>query len=699
MPANGQQTAAPDREQPPDASTDSDGFGFSISGLTSSVVARIRGLIGSEAAADLVRDIVDPAALTYNYYRGAQKVLAEWAQNTQYSGMVRVNEPLKPGFINLYILDHQYLERRAPQLACNCQYIPGAWTIVCDNQFLAGAQRLLNTPSSESKSDDEYAEIKRLMDTLYQNFLFEWILAHELGHLVHNHSDEDMHRLWEYRNGVSVGMEAEKEADEFYISQLQHRQESQFTAWMGLSNVVTHLYRDAILTQHTKQEIDAEIAKDGEKYYYNTPFNVKLKYAPDWHPPFLVRALNLANLVLARYPQMIDTSGYFDRVRDHIELEAAAAPDTPRLCLLDVPVDNDPSEIQLIAKHVQVLVADAAPKPWIDAAIAKLRKLEPTEKDPDWRAAGGLITDLSELATMSGAKLQKGLARVEAKSAKLPELQRAAVKLQLATVKARLGLFENVAAVNRALRGAEDQTNELIKGGIINFNEAADKAEALRVLLEIALARNNDRGGQVEAVVNQIFSDLQALPEVSEEDSRLLYQDLAADYVWVSHIDALKRRLLASSNAALRLAQLAERKGWVTITAHSLVQAISLLEQTQPPPELEIAINYQALAHALRQLGLLEYYPDQIRKALEHIDKFLASDAGSRADKAQATGAQLTFLNDLGWSLIVNRQFADAIPTLEKALGGRVDQRAGRSECQKDRPEDREFATVDQNLS
>ncbi len=138
---------------------DPNSFGFSIPELASSLGVKIRGLLGSRSGVEKVRNIINPAYLQYNYYRAALNVLSTWTANSEFSGLVRVNQPPKPGFINFFILEHDYLARKEPSLSCGCSYVPGSWSIVCDGLFLSSAQRLLDSevpdkqqPAGETKA-------------------------------------------------------------------------------------------------------------------------------------------------------------------------------------------------------------------------------------------------------------------------------------------------------------------------------------------------------------------------------------------------------------------------------------------------------------------------------------------------------------------------------------------------------------------
>ena len=323
-PARSQQSPPIASEPVPAADIDPNSFGFSVSDFAASLGVKLRGLLGSRSAVDQVRDIVDPAALEYNYYRPVLGTLSAWTAGSSFSGLVRVNQPLKAGFVNFFILNHNHLAAKAPTLACNCSYVPESWSIVCDGLFLANAQRLLeskpapnSSPPTADKNDDakkkndddkDTADLDLQIQGMFRSFLFEWMIAHELGHLLHNHTAKDLARSWNYSNGISDwprGNSAEL-TGVLYIVDACTTSRCQVPVSIGLSNVITRLYGQAVRAQHRPEELQAQITKNGPRFIFETELGIDVRYVADKHPPLLVRALNLANLVIARYQQYVN---------------------------------------------------------------------------------------------------------------------------------------------------------------------------------------------------------------------------------------------------------------------------------------------------------------------------------------------------------------------------------------------------------
>jgi hypothetical protein len=716
-PARSQQSPPIASEPVPAADIDPNSFGFSVSDFAASLGVKLRGLLGSRSAVDQVRDIVDPAALEYNYYRPVLGTLSAWTAGSSFSGLVRVNQPLKAGFVNFFILNHNHLAAKAPTLACNCSYVPESWSIVCDGLFLANAQRLLESkpapntsPPTADKNDDakkkndddkDTADLDLQIQGMFRSFLFEWMIAHELGHLLHNHTAKDLARSWNYSNGIPIGLAAEKEADEFYISRMQHNQQRQFGAWIGLSNVITRLYGQAVRAQHRPEELQAQITKNGPRFIFETELGIDVRYVADKHPPLLVRALNLANLVIARYPQMYDSTGYFDRVRDRINPIQSTVPDSPELCLTNnTTTDEDSSEEQVLAKHLDILLTQTAPSEWTRATIDKLRKRVSERKEPAALTLSSLATDLSEaLAEPDAAKARSRIEAVEAAGEGISEPYRATLRLLSLATRARAGLLPEAMSTADAVKNGEARLNELIRAGGLDLSKSSEKMDALRLLLQIGLARGKTRDAKIEAVLNSIVGDLLQLQDIADIDKQMLLQILEADYSTTSQENGAPDNTVERANSAMRVAALADQNGWSLIEVNYLASQLVLLERIKPKPLENLMAGYFGLGRQLQFAGYAEAAPAMFQKAIDNADAALASNERSAADKKEIAGQRLRFLNDLGWSFLILRKFSDALVPLNIAREGRVAEYAGRAHCDKSHPLDIELATVNQNLA
>jgi hypothetical protein len=148
------------------------------------------------------------------------------------------------------------------------------------------------------------------------------------------------------------------------------------------------------------------------------------------------------------------------------------------------------------------------------------------------------MTDLFEAASLADiAEARTGVLSTLAASAALPPVQRSAVQAHAYTAMARLGLLPNSPATRAAIEDCQDKIKCMFEAGAVDLGVAAGQVEALRILLEIALARNDDRGGPIEATINAILDDLLSVQGVSDMDSQLLYNVVAADFEWADRAE------------------------------------------------------------------------------------------------------------------------------------------------------------------
>ena len=159
--------------------------------------------------------------------------------------------------------------------------------MICDEAFIHAELQRWNDDQGELGSDEgkQITALFNQIKTAMRGFLFEWLLIHEIGHLVHNHSKGDLDRAWIYGNGVAVGTEIEKEADDFYISRLQRDTARQTAAHSALSSLITELYREAALSQHPPDEIERQVAKFGDDFIYRAELDITVVCGVRQHPP------------------------------------------------------------------------------------------------------------------------------------------------------------------------------------------------------------------------------------------------------------------------------------------------------------------------------------------------------------------------------------------------------------------------------
>ena len=352
---------------------------------------------------------------------------------------------------------------------------------------------------------------------------------------------------------------------------------------------------------------------------FRAEYGIRLGYAPDQHPPLLLRALNLAGLVLERYPNMYDNSGYFDRIRQHVTLDPARPPETPEMCRLDEPDDGGDGRQLLLAKHWTLLRAQSAPEAWLRADVAALRIADGQQTEPRAQAIATAMTALYEAASAEDAGWRTGHRSRGGSQPKLPVGGADAVALAAAALKARLGLLADQQAVREALERAQEQLDSMAGQGLIDTSQTPERAEALRLVLDIALARNKDRGRAVEGVIDQVFENLVNLQDVAAMDRALFLEDLQADFAWaadVEKVDPTPRHRLVAANAALRITMAGRRAGLAVDQGALRSRKLPLLEAMTPPPYVQLISGYEDLARTLFFLGMGEQSPALNQRAL-----------------------------------------------------------------------------------
>lgn len=310
----------------------------------------IKRLTNNETNTERVRELSNSGIYSYNYLEKVQDIANRWTKGTIFDGRVRINRPYRHGHVNIYILDEESI--KIDNFKCGCSYLPGATTIVCDGNFLQSATKFLSGPLQQElvrfqkklDSDDEEQQVAvkilRSIVPIYDTFMREWLIAHEIGHLVLDHSKDDLSRTWDYKDGQGIGLSIEREADEFYISRLQHT--NQVLTWQAISQLVTRLYHSGVLASHRAEEL-------GDFKALSVNRDVKVPYNPNRHPPFLIRALELADAVRELYPTVVDSSGYFERIRERVKLDRGQTRRTIP-CKVAPPPDTAADPVALLAQ-------------------------------------------------------------------------------------------------------------------------------------------------------------------------------------------------------------------------------------------------------------------------------------------------------------------------------------------------------------
>ena len=348
-----------------DPSDDSAVYSFSISGWLS-----------SQSNNRLVKLLAVPDALSYGMANIIWDVADKWTTNTVYGGTVHVNMPYDEHAINIYLLRHDYLAKTGHTSLplCPCSYLPGTRTILCEDEALKRAITFLDNHTKEAeeplgsdKDKNLVIESSRQVRSWHRNFMTEWIIAHEIGHAVYNHNSNDLRLSWSYQ-GTNIGLDAERQADNFYLRRMQHSPGDQFSAYMGLSQLMTHLYA-AEIAKFNSDRIDPKLSSP-----FATAVPVDIPYAPQFHPPLLIRAVTLFHELISRYPGVIDTTKYEEHIASqlHPKLGSHSPSGTGFLLRLhpsDHPIDDSLDSLSVYAD----IYMDERSAEWANNTIERMR--------------------------------------------------------------------------------------------------------------------------------------------------------------------------------------------------------------------------------------------------------------------------------------------------------------------------------------
>jgi tetratricopeptide (TPR) repeat protein len=191
-----------------------------------------------------------------------------------------------------------------------CAYVSHGDVVLCSLPFLEQLASyillhdVLAEVQDEASSDREgLADLMPMLVAGFGQFLVDWVIAHEVGHAELGHQSPFLtpgHQSREY----------EQAADDFYVARLGNEHHASETA-ISLANVLAKAYHECYVREFGKPY-------DGEGLVTEHA-TIHLEQGDEPHPPFVIRLLNLADRLLARYPD-VDRTGYYVNVRKNIHL-------------------------------------------------------------------------------------------------------------------------------------------------------------------------------------------------------------------------------------------------------------------------------------------------------------------------------------------------------------------------------------------
>lgn len=268
----------------------------------------------------------------------------EIVEGTHFEGRVVINATPKSEAINIYVLE-QDPEEYFHDLKCNCAYLGQDNIIICDKEILDYFDSLVKlSPSGRWESipmegnQDDFSqedqelnaqflqEITSFTNTRFNFFLTQWIIGHEIGHLMLEHGTGKYHFKppasynflpWNSSHDKLL-RQYEEEADRFVIENLNPGElDDQFWMWLGISNLTSTMYSMTAAEQGITRESVVHLPK------------IDVRDDPYRHPPWLIRLLDMVDLLIETYPAVVDESGHFERMRQSIRLVNPKEEDAP----------------------------------------------------------------------------------------------------------------------------------------------------------------------------------------------------------------------------------------------------------------------------------------------------------------------------------------------------------------------------------
>jgi tetratricopeptide (TPR) repeat protein len=353
--------------------------------------------------------------------------------DTRYDGRLTINGDYQPDSLNVYVLAHDP-RHYFGDITCNCAAV-GASTVICDHELLAFFHNLLTDsdpdrgkkafedalvqqPSKDqvfeingktytlkdvpSLLDEVGAEtVNDIYDLVTSRFAFalvEWLLGHEIGHVVlgHNLAAADSTS----NSDQTLSDHQEIGADNFMIRRVASDETDAAYFWLTISSVVRTLFAAQAVTDHAIDRA-VNLGTDPRSWPTITVYRER----SDPHPPLLVRSADLF-LRLVREGAVVDRT--FDAVvaRQHVKVAQASHGTEQTLCgttlqpLLEVglTVLNDgPTGADLAsfdedqaAQYTKLVRDDKAEIAWSEAIaiLEKDRDISPTDLAEAYRGRG-----------------------------------------------------------------------------------------------------------------------------------------------------------------------------------------------------------------------------------------------------------------------------------------------------------------------
>jgi tetratricopeptide (TPR) repeat protein len=658
----------------------------------------ISGWLSSLSNNRLVQQLAQPEALSYNQVDMLWDIADQWTAYSLSGGHVQVNMPYNDQSINIYLLDHDYLVKTGHRSLplCPCAYLPGTKTILCDDQALHRAVTYLDQytkeaeePKGKDRDHDAMIDSIRTIRSWHRRFMSEWIIAHEIGHAVLNHSADDLRISWRYQ-GTNIGLDAERQADDFYLRKMQHNSDDQFSAFMGLSQLMTHLYAEAIDNFAPTQSS----SKRSRPFATSTP--VEVSYAPQFHPPFLIRAVTLFHELISRYPNMIDNTGYNDRIAAQIHPKLANNEVIPDICNA-LPFDSQlPDLVDSLYQYVDIYT-NMGNAVWTHDAIGRIRAL--SNSSPRRATIDAILLPLLEAKVVSKQTIPSyELSAFKAKIDMLPDDIRPLAQLEYDSVLANLE-GDSPSKPSNLLDDGIENTNKLVELKLLDLENDHDRYDALANLLTMVpyggVGSQSDNLDKRSKLLEQIINidDIGGLRKEHllsileyQASGQLSSPKAEGDQAWLISVRAVDDLIDATKAFGYVGKEISLRDG-----------QLRMIRKYFPSQHSVIINREEAIAHLQMTMLDSDSAIKHQRAAYEEISLFDRQHM-SESDKMELDRWRANIQNGLGWMYVKSGQQIKAVDVLEQARESDESRRSLEDRCKKGDLDDQRLGSVYQNL-
>jgi hypothetical protein len=236
---------------------------------------------------------------SYNYL--IYQIAFNYLKGTKFDGKLNINEPIDSSRINFIVLktdpDEAFLD-----LSCNCGSIGYGNVIVCDIALFKYLESRLRI------TDDELSgAIMSQISNRFSYFLAQWIIGHEIGHIVLGHKIGQFYQSDATQDNGNY-IDIEHDADFFSIRNLNASDDrNAYWFWLGLSNMISTSYPEVFESWMSRQKGSIE--------------PIEIHYNKFQHPPWLFRYVEMVQLLLSTFPDDVtDNSGYFPFTKSRMQL-------------------------------------------------------------------------------------------------------------------------------------------------------------------------------------------------------------------------------------------------------------------------------------------------------------------------------------------------------------------------------------------